>query len=411
MHEKKYLTAKEAAARLEISLPTLYAYVSRGLVRSEEGEGKTRVRQYHAADVAVLQSRKELRRNPARAAETALHFGQPVLESGITLIENGRLYYRGQDVIGLPDQAQFEAVAQFIWQGTWLETSDCFQPLPPHMAARWQQMMPVLAGLAPVEQFQVILPLIAAEDLAAYDLRETAVIETGARILNLLTTVATGKLVNKPIAAVLQAAWAPDDAKAVALINCALIYCADHELNVSAFTARTTASAQATLYASIIAGLAALGGKKHGGATEQAAAFLDEVGVPSRVHQVIANRLKRGELIPGFGHPLYPEGDPRGRALLDRLTAVYPHSPDLALVQAVETAVSESVGMLPTIDLGLAALSRVAKLPAGAGLTLFALGRTAGWIGHAIEQYRQDQLIRPRARYVGERPLSSTHQQ
>jgi citrate synthase len=88
----EYLTAKQAAAELGISLPTLYAYVSRGLIRSEETAGKSRAKQYHAADIAALKSRKELQRNPAKAVETALHFGAPVLESAITLIQDGRLY-------------------------------------------------------------------------------------------------------------------------------------------------------------------------------------------------------------------------------------------------------------------------------------------------------------------------------
>ncbi|MCP5099326.1 MAG: MerR family transcriptional regulator [Chloroflexi bacterium] len=406
MPTKKYLTAKEAAAQLEISLPTLYAYVSRGLVRSEEGKGNSRARQYHAEDVAALQSRKELRRNPAKVAETALHFGQPVLESSISLIENGRLYYRGHDVIDLPNQAQFEAVAMLIWQGDWGNTAPFAQPLPQKIMERTNEIAPALAGLTPIEQFQVMLPFVAAHDLAAYDLSQTAVIQTGIRILKLLTLVTSGKAITNSIADTLQQAWAPTNAHAAALLNCALIYCADHELNVSAFTARTTASAEATPYAAIIAGLAALRGKKHGGATEQVDAFLDEVGSPKQVQRVIANRLKRGDPIPGFGHPLYPNGDPRGRALLDRITAVYPNSPATELVRAVETAVLDSVGFLPTIDLGLVALARAANLPDGAGLTLFALGRTAGWIGHTVEQYKQNQLIRPRARYVGERPLS-----
>ncbi|MCA9961560.1 MAG: citrate synthase, partial [Anaerolineales bacterium] len=97
-HEQQYLTAKEAANRLGISVATLYAYVSRGLIRSEETDGKSRARRYRCEDVDALRQRKEARRNPAQAVETALHFGAPVLTSAITLIENGRFYYRGHDV-------------------------------------------------------------------------------------------------------------------------------------------------------------------------------------------------------------------------------------------------------------------------------------------------------------------------
>ncbi len=413
MSNKRYFTAKEAAAELEITVATLYAYVSRGLIRSESGDGKTRAKVYRAEDVNALKSRKELRRNPAKAAETALHFGQPVMESAITLIQNGRLHYRGHDVIGLPDQHSFEAVAMLIWSGSWAGESLFASPLPTDLWQHLQSIEPQLTGLAPIEAFQVMLPFLAAHDLAAYDLSETAVMQTGARILKLLTAtsalLSTGVISNTPstipIAQALQQAWLPNDPQAAHLINAALIFCADHELNVSAFSARTVASAQATPYAAIIAGMAALRGRLHGGATEQVEALFREVGAPQQARDVIENRLKRGDHIPGFGHPLYPEGDPRGRELLKMATAVYPNSAAVEMARGVETAVSDTIGLLPTLDMGLATIAHAAQLPRGTALTLFALGRTAGWIGHTIEQYQQNQLIRPRARYSGEPPI------
>ena len=355
-------------------------------------------------DVAALKSRKELRHNPAKAAETALHFGQPVLESAITLIQNGRLYYRGHNVIDLPNQHKFEAVATLIWSGAWSDETDFSRPLPQNLITLLQDIRLHLNNLTPVEAFQVVLPLLAADDLAAYDLSQTAVTQTGMRILRLLTAVITKSPPSIPIAQALQQAWLPDDPKVVDLINAALIFCADHELNVSAFTARTIASAQASPYAAISGGMAALRGRLHGGMTERVEAFLEEVGGPRRAHTAIARRLKRGESIPGFGHPLYPEGDPRGRELLRMATAVYPHSAAVQLALEIETAVTDSVGLLPTLDMGLATVAQAAQFPPGAALTLFALGRTAGWIGHAIEQYEQNQLIRPRARYNGATP-------
>jgi citrate synthase len=118
----------------------------------------------------------------------------------------------------------------------------------------------------------------------------------------------------------------------------------------------------------------------------------------------MVSRLKRGEPIPGFGHPLYPDGDPRARALLQRLRESSPRSPALALANAASKAAFELLGEYPTIDFALAILTRALHLPPGSALTLFALGRTAGWIGHALEQYRTGELIRPRARYIGEPP-------
>src|SRR5512143_3483631 len=101
MAQSRYLTAREAAKQLGVSLPTLYAYVSRGLIRSEAGEDIRRQRRYHAEDVQRLKERKEQRRDPTRATAQALHWGTPLLESTLTFINEGKLYYRGYDAIML----------------------------------------------------------------------------------------------------------------------------------------------------------------------------------------------------------------------------------------------------------------------------------------------------------------------
>ncbi|MCA9874154.1 MAG: citrate synthase family protein [Anaerolineales bacterium] len=402
MKQPTYLTAKEAARLLDVQVPTLYAYVSRGLIRSEETEGKSRARRYLAADVEALRTRKELRRDPAKVAESALHFGVPVLESAITLIEDGRFYYRGHDAIALARERPFAAVVSLIWTGSlaadWLD--DAAYSDPPAVGVK---------GLAPIEAFQAVLPLAAAQDWAAYDLSPSAVGQTGARILNLLTAVFTNQPANSQasphsIPDHLQQALAPQQPQAAGLFNTALILCADHELNISSFTARCVASAGSTPYGVVAAGLAALQGPKHGGFTERVAALLREADTPERAAATLASRLRRGEGIPGFGHPLYPNGDPRARELLDQVTAVCGACPVVLLAQELETAVWQTVGLRPTVDFGLVVLARALDLPPGAALGLFALGRTVGWIGHALEQYQLDQMIRPRARYVGPAP-------
>ena len=408
MTEKNDFTAKEAAAALEITLPTLYAYVSRGLIRSEPGTGQSRAKRYSRADVAALQARKALRQNPAKAAETALHFGTPVLASAVTLIENGRFYYRGQDAVQLAQTVSFEAVASLLWRGS-LEATDLFPPtLPAGLQQRMDEVLPILQPLPLFTRFQVLLPLLAEHDLAAYDLAETAVCHTGARLLHLLTWAVTGTQPQTNLGTALQQAWVPDQPEVAALFNTALILCADHELNVSAFTARVVASAQANPYAVVEAGLAALQGALHGGHTELVAALLREAGSVSGVRPTVAARLRRGESIPGFGHPLYPEGDPREKLLLDMVAELFGNKTAVAAVKELIKVMAEATGQLPTIDLGLAALAYAAQLPAGAPLTLFALGRTAGWLGQVIEQYQENQLIRPRARYVGIHPADES---
>jgi citrate synthase len=330
-----------------------------------------------------------------------------VLESAITLLANDRLYYRGYDALELATAHSIEEVAALIWTGeltndTWALFGPAIQALSP----RCQAIRPHLADLTVIEAFQILLPLAAADDLAAYDLRPVAVAQTGARILNLLITIAANdRPARRNLAQRLQQGWIPHDPPAAALINAALILCADHELNVSSFTARCVASAGATPYQVVIAGLAALQGSKHGRMSERVEALLREAGAAAGVRPALAGYLKRGEAIPGFGHPLYPQGDPRGRLLLELTTAAYPASPAVALANTIIAEAFELIGEYPTIDFGLVTLVQALGLPAGGAITLFALGRTIGWIGHAIEQYQLDRIIRPRAHYVGKQPV------
>lgn len=407
MSQTRYLTAQEAASELEISLPTLYAYVSRGLIRSEAVGGSKRTRRYWAEDVQKLKERQEQRRDPAKVAETALHWGAPVLESAITLLAEGRFYYRGYDVLELATHYSVEQVAALIWTGELAkEQPALFGSSSSVMSSLDPALRPRLAGLTPVEAFQVILPLAAVDDIAAYDLRPAAVAQTGARIMGLLTTLAAGdRPAGRGIVQILQQGWIPHAPQAAALLNAALVLCADHELNVSSFTARCVASAGSTPYQVVLAGLAALQGAKHGRMSERVELFWREAGTPTGVRSTLANYLKRGETIPGFGHPLYPQGDPRGRLLLELTTAAYPESPAVKLAQAVTSATFELVGDYPTVDFGLVTLARALELPPNSAITLFALGRTIGWIGHAIEQYQLDRIIRPRAQYKGRQPV------
>lgn len=399
MTDKRYLTAQEAADALGISRATLYAYVSRGLIRSEETPGKSRAKRYHRADVETLLRRKAARQAPEQAAAEALHFGDPVLPSALTLIDDGRFYYRGHDALHLAQTRSFEEAAALLWTGAF-DPGDYFAPprepfsIPP----------PPQDNLPPIARFQLALPPAAAADLAAFDRAPPAVARRGGRILHLLTAAVTGHLPTGPLAGSLQLAWRPEQPETAALLNSALILCADHELNVSSFTARCAASAHATPYGVVLAGLAALEGARHGGYTGRVEALFREAGTADFAQETIVGRLRRGATLPGFGHRLYPDGDPRGRLLLERVTAVYPDHPAVHLAEALAEAAQKASGQWPTIDFGLVTLTQTLELGPGTALALFALGRTAGWIAHAIEQYGREEMIRPRARYVGPAP-------
>ena len=203
----------------------------------------------------------------------------------------------------------------------------------------------------------------------------------------------------------MQRGWTPSIASAGPLLQATLVLCADHELNASTFTARCVASTGATPYAVVSAGLAALQGHRHGGASDRLEALVREVGSPRDAKRAIAARLRRGESIPGFGHPLYPEGgDPRARLLLDLVERHRPRAPGTLLMRALHETVAALVGVAPNLDFGLVAVCRALALPVGSAVALMALARTAGWIAHALEQYPDQRLIRPRARYVGALP-------
>jgi citrate synthase len=309
------------------------------------------------------------------------------------------LYYRGHDAIKLARTHTLEEVAALLWTGSLEQAEQLFATKPLLARRTWPSAD---AHLLTLQRLQVALALAATDDLRAYDLHPEAIAQTGARILWLMAAVAaSADTLDMTIAGILAQAWYPGTA---ALLNAALVLCADHELNSSTFAARVVASAEANPYAVVLTGLAALGGFQHGGAAEQAAAFLREVAEPSRVRLVIAERLRRGERLPGFGHRLYPDHDPRAVALLSMLAEAYPTSPALALAQAIIREATAVTSGAPSIDFALAVLEHTLQLPYGAGLTLLAVGRTAGWIGHALEQYQGKRLIRPRARYIGVPP-------
>jgi citrate synthase len=383
------LTAAEAAAELGVSRATLYAYVSRGLIRSEPVPG-SRNRLYRADDVRRLRARPE----PGEA----LNWGAPVLSSAITLIADGRLYYRGRDACALAVTNSVESVARLLWQQ---EADDPFAQPPPAMP-------PLPAGLTGLALCQAMLPVAATADLKAFNLAPAGVAATGARILRLLAAALSGSEPDAgPVEAVLARGWGAGPA-AEPVLRTALILCADHELNPSAFAARVVASTGATPYAAVLAGLAALQGPRHGGATAQVAALLAALDATEPVPMQIARRLERGESLPGFGHPLYPQGDVRARLLLDRVAAAAPGAPTLQTDRAVVAAARELTGLAPTIDFALVATVRALGLTPASALALFAIGRAIGWIAHVQEQYAEPAPIRPRARYAGDPPKPDT---
>ena len=381
------MSAAEAAALLGVSRATLYAYVSRGLVASAPGPGPSRARRYPRAELDAFLRRRERARDRELAAHGSLHWGLPVLDSALTLIEDGRCYLRGREIVALSREEGFERVAALLWSGS-LDHAVAAPAAPSRQAA------PSADALA--------RHLVRASDapLVTLGSPDDVVMRGAARVTaGLFAAVGGGG--PGPLAGRLARGWGTPHAAA---LDAALVLCADHELNVSSFTARCVASADAGLEQVLLAALCALRGRRHGGLTERVEDLVRDAerDGPRRAAE---RALGDDGALPGFGHPLYPDGDPRAAELLricDTLPGARAGDPVTALVSLAR----EQLGREPTLDLGLAALARRLALPDGAAFCIFALGRSAGWIAHALEARADSRLIRPRSRYTGPRPAA-----
>jgi citrate synthase len=275
------LTAREAADRLGVKLDTLYAYVSRGRLRSVAVAG-TRQRRYRAEEVDALKI--------AAAGPMSRPEGDgesPIIASAICLIENGRFYYRGRDALALAESETLETVAALLWQGAPAAEGGEIVPAAEASAA---------SGLT--ERCQIRLAMLADADVLALDLTRSGVIRTGSRIMTALAacvapTVCPASTSGLPVHRQLAAAWHIGDAGADMLRRC-LVLLADHELNASTYVARCVASTGATPYAVVAAALAALSGRRHGGASARAAALFRDIAAVGDPLPLMAARICPG---------------------------------------------------------------------------------------------------------------------
>jgi len=405
--QSTYLGAAETAQRLGIKRDTLYAYVSRGLLQSVAVPG-TRARGYRTDDVERLRAGRGLSRS-ARSEPLV-----PVIDSAICLIEGGRLFYRGHDAIRLADTATLEDIAELLWdveRGSFRKNPHSgAAPAPAILSrsagegARGRRSRAGGGGPAPglIERCQMRLAEMAAADLAALDLTPAGIGRTGRTILyELAARIGNAPVSRDPVHRQLAALWRLDEPSADLVRRC-LVLLADHELNASTFVARCVASTGATPYAVVSAALSALSGRRHGGASAAAEALLHQIAQRGDPLAVMAGRLARNERLPGLGQPLYPAGDPRAAALLNAAVTAVPGA--RPRIEAALAAARQLVPQHPNIDFALGIITTVLGLPLGSALAIFVVGRTVGWIAHAIEQYQSEVLIRPRARYTGPRP-------
>jgi len=397
-----FLTAAEAARRLGVKPATLYAYVSRGVLsRGKAADGRASL--FNADEVDRLARRGRPRRPPGVADIT--------VESAITEITGDRLRFRGLDATRLAVSRTFEEVAELLWTGEFRSAREPWRARPAALAAGRAAQAALPAGTLPLERLQVIVPAMAATDPLRLQLDLAAVTAAGRSIIAgmvdcLPSTGTPGPGTPGPGEPVAGRLWSRlCDRRAspglLRAVSAALVLLADHELAASTLAARAAASVRADPYAVVGTGLGAVSGALHGGASLGAETLMAAASGPDDVPRVVAELLRRGEKVPGFGHFVYRGGDPRAVVLLDLVRRAAPKSGQLAVADAVLAEVRQKALPEPNIDFAIATLARVAGMIRGAGEAIFAVARTAGWIAHALEAYAGPGPLRPRAVYTG----------
>jgi citrate synthase len=373
-----WLPVEDALVVLNVQRQTLYAYVSRGLVRAKPDDADPRRSLYAAGDIRKLRGRRRGAHRRAEVAAGAISWGEPVLESAISTVRDGDLIYRGISATDLAGAATLEDAAQLLWRSERVAVET--------VRARIQGTTPKARAFAFLSQH-------AASDAPTLGRSPGALHCDAWTLLHGFADALTGAPSDRKLHLRLADAWGVKG-RGTDLIRRALVLMSDHELNPSTFAVRIAASTGAPLAACVLAGLSTLAGPLHGEAASRALAQLDRLLAASDMPAQVKAMVARGDQIAGWSHPLYPDGDVRA---LDLIAAMKPRP----AIAAILRAIGKATGDKPNCDAALAAMARELDLPPDATFSLFALARMAGWLAHAMEQRETGRIIRPRARYVG----------
>lgn len=373
-----WLEREAALLKLGVKAQTLYAYVSRGQISAQTHPHDPRASLYSEVDIDRLVKRRRRGRSRSDIASAAIAWGDPVMETHLTTVRNGRLIYRGVDAVKFAKHATIEDTAALLW--------NC-APLIPVKPLR--SSFEEDTGKARAFGF---LAAIASTGSISAGVEKAKLVQQGTEILLGYGDAICGLRGRGLFHQRLARFWNldPDGAD---LLRRTLVLVADHELNPSSFSARVTASTGASLAACALSGYATLSGPRHGEASARALAYL---------RQALRHENKKAEFtierwpssIPAIGHALYPSGDPRAKALLSWMKL------EPTLKRVIKQAELEAENAA-NIDMALAALCLRLHLPDDAPFLIFAAGRMVGWIAHAIEQSLSEKPIRPRAKYLG----------
>jgi citrate synthase len=396
MSDELYISAEEAAEALGVNVATIYAYVSRKLIRSYKPPG-TRVARYWRADIERIRQR-----TPASVAREQAN--PLVSETQITVITEAGPFYRGRSAVALAQTATLESVAALLWQ---VDEATAFPAKVSEPPRALQKLWPVVDGMSAVDKAMACFPIIEGDNPRSYDLTLPGFARTAGEAMRWFAAIMIGA--ERPSSAPLHEVISVR-AKDRAMSDVArhlLVLSADHELDPTTYAVRAVANAGINPYRLIIAGLiTSMGRRLAYGRIETQLRFLEELASAAHVKDVVVARLREGETIPGFGSRLYSKGDPRAISLLETLQRQLPGDRDLENLVSVIAVVREITGLEPDFSLLNLFVGRKLGLSQEERVAL-RLGRMAGWVAHAMEQYFSRDLVRPRALYVGPLPSKS----
>ena len=371
------------ADALGVRQPTVYAYVSRGVL------SRTTTVTAQGQRISLFDRDEVLALATQRARPRAGVIGT-LIESDVTELEpRGRLAFRGHDVAELAE-IPFEEAAGIVWEQPW----SVHEPIPAALTKAAEAGL--AAGVAdPPERIVLALVHAATADEHRDDLGRDHVLTVGQTAIRLGVRALAGDPSATERTPIAESLWhgftgsTPSPPERAA-IEAALVVLMDHELAAATLAVRVAASTRADPWSCLLAGLAALRGPLHGGASTTSTRML---------RRWLDGRILEGPIGAGFGHKVYEAGDPRTDILLDRVAALDPALVDEVEALAIEVAVRHSV--LPNVDLGLAALAIAGGWPAGATECLFMISRMVGFTAHLLEEYPHGLRYRPRAVSAG----------
>lgn len=408
-----YMKAPDVLEHLGIRHQTLYAYVSRGLIRSVRQPGK-KSNLYLREDVNRLKTKAEARQGIGAIAASAMQRGEPIVPTSVTEITKDGPRYRGWAAVELAArQVSFESVAELLWTGTAPDEGVCWdiKPLPPEV----RQLCGSVGQAASREQFMEVIALVTltlgiSRGAVAQRLRSGNTIDAAKQVMQVLVGCLgylaedrrfAGLMPGDSIArAVLRALGGATTDENLQAIEAILVLLADHELAPGSFATRVAASSGASLHGCLVSAMCTHAGVKVGRVYDQVEAFLATGHTCALLLKRLAELQGQGRETPGFTHPFYPKGDPRAACLL-RLTAARSHrSPRLQEFLTFVGTAREEFSLFPQVELAVVALCNEMGLPRESGGALFAVARSAGWVAHILEQRLSPVLLRPRAKFV-----------